>query len=307
MYFFVHNVAKQISVRVKETRTHKHTQLWHDVRERNQSDTLTQNLDGLPVWPLTGQSTGALQIIFAFPQLAPNGAVEEDEAKHRAEKVGGGHPEHDVQLPRADGVAGVLALLPSTVVRVCVIVVLHSNQEECGSCRNQGEPPQGEDDVLDPAFGHQNLAPEGEADGQVALDAQGRDVKDGGRGAALKDVVIEPAHRLPKQPGNVLPQAVEVKGQAEEDDEVRHRHAGQVEVGGGFHVLEMLDDEDGHGVACHANDEDEDADDSDRDEGGCWEEGPLVVMVVHVVSDRGLRSTSMKVHWRAGWGHSNLH
>ncbi len=121
---------------------------------------------------------------------------------------------------------------------------------------------------MDPASGHQYLAPEGEADGQVALNAQGRDVKDGGRGAALKDVVIEATHCLPKQPGHVFPQAVEVKGQTEEDDEVRHRHAGQVEVGGGLHVLEVLDDEDGHGVARHPNDEDEDANDSDRDESG---------------------------------------
>ena len=160
-----------------------------------------------------------MQIIFAFPQLASNGAVEEDEAEHRAEKVGGGHPEHDVQLSRADGVAGVLALA-RVVVRMRFIVILHSYQEERGSCRNQGEAPQGEDDVLDPASGHHHLALEGEADGQVALDAQSRDVKDGGRGAALEDVVIEATHRLPKKPGHVLPQPVQVKGQAEEDDEV---------------------------------------------------------------------------------------
>lgn len=247
-----------------------------------------------------------MQVIFAFPQLAPDGAVEEDKAEHRAEKVGGGHPEHDVQLPRADGVAGVLTL-PSVVVRVCLIVVLHPNQEDCGSCRNQGKTPQGEDDVLDPASGHQHLAPEGEADGQVAFNAQGRDVKNGGRGAALKDVVIEAAHRLSKKPGHVLPQAVEVKGQAEEDDEVRHRHAGQIEVGGGLHVLEVLDDEDGHGVACYPNDENEDADDSDRDEGGGGEQGALIVVVFYVVLVHGLCSTSMKVYLGSGPGHANLY
>lgn len=247
-----------------------------------------------------------MQVIFAFPQLAPDGAVQEDEAEHRAEKVGGGHPEHDVQLPRADGVAGVLAL-PRIVVWVCVIVVLHPDQEEGGSCRNQGETPQGEDDVPYPASGHHHLAPEGEADGQVALDAEGRDVKDGGRGAALKDVVIEAAHRLPKQPGHVLPQAVEVKGQAEEDDEVRRRHAGQVEIGGGLHVLEVLDDEDGHGVARHPDDEDEDADDSDGDEGGGGEQGALVVVVVYVVLVHGHCSTGMRVHLGSGPGHANLH
>lgn len=28
---------------------------------------LTQDLDRLPVWPLSGQRTGALQVIFALP------------------------------------------------------------------------------------------------------------------------------------------------------------------------------------------------------------------------------------------------
>ncbi|TNN47641.1 hypothetical protein EYF80_042171 [Liparis tanakae] len=151
-----------------------------------------------------------------------------------------------------------------------------------------------------------HLAAEREADGQVALDAQRRDVKDGGGGAALKDVVVEAAHRLPEEPGHVLPQAVQVKGQTEEDDEVRHRHAGQVEVGGGLHVLEVLDDEDGHGVARHPDDEDEDADDRDGDEGGGGEQGALVVVVVHVVLVHGLRSSSMKVHLGSGPGHAVL-
>lgn len=210
-----------------------------------------------------------------------------------------------MQLPGADGVVGVLAL-PGVVVWVCVVIILHPDQEQRGSRRHQGEGPQGQDDVLDPAPGHHHLAPEGEADGQVALDAQGRDVEDGGRRAALKDVVVEAAHRLPKQPRHVLPQAVQVKGQTEEDDEVRHRHARQVQVGGGLHVLEVLDDEDGHGVARHADDEDEDADDRDGDEGGGGEQGALEVVVVYVVLVHCLRSRSMKVHLGSGPGHSSL-
>ena len=70
------------------------------------------------------------------------------------------------------------------------------------------------------------------------------------------------------------------KGKAEEDEQVGHGHAGQVEVGGGLHVLEALDDEDGHGVARHAHHEDEDADDGDGDQGGGGEQGALVVVVV---------------------------
>lgn len=267
--------------------------------------TLTQDFHCLPVRPLAGQSAGTLQVVLAFPQLAPDGTVEEDEAQHGAEEVGGGHPDHDVQLAGADGVAGVLAL-PRVVVRVRFVVVLHANQEESGSRGDQGEAPQRQNDVLDPASGHHHLAPEGEADGQVALDTQGRDVEDGGRGAAFEDVVIEAAHGFAEQPRHVLPQAVEVKGQAEEDDEVGHGHAGQVEVGGGFHVLEILDDEDGHGVASHANDEDEDADDRDGDEGGRGEEGALVVVVVRGVLVHGVCCGSMEVHLGSGPGHSNL-
>lgn len=266
---------------------------------------LTQDLHCLPVGPFTGQSARALQIIFAFPQLAPDGAVEEDEAEHWAEEVGGGHPQHDVQLPRADGVAGVLALA-RVEVRMRLVVVLHGDQEERGGGGDQGEHPQGEDDVLHPASGHHHLAAQGEADGQVALDAQRRDVEDAGRGAALEDVVVEAAHGLAKQPGHVLPQAVQVKGQAHEDDQVRHGHAGQVQVGGGFHVLEMLDDEDGHGVARHTHDEDEDADDGDGDEGGRREEGSLVVVVVHAVRIADLRPVNMGVHFGSGPGHHKL-
>lgn len=197
--------------------------------------------------------------------------------------------------------------LTRVVVWMCVIVVLHPDQEECGCRRHQRKTPQCEDDILDPAFGHHHLTPEGEADGQVALNTQGRDVKDGGRGATLENVVIEAAHCLPKQPGHVLPQAVEVKGQAEEDDEVRHRHAGQVEVGRGLHVFEVLDYEDGHGVTCHSDNEDEDADDSDRDEGGGGKQGALIVVVVYIVLIHGLCSTYMKLNLGSGPGHANLH
>lgn len=196
-----------------------------------------------------------------------------------------------MQLSRDDSVVGVLAL-PRVVIWVCFVVILDPYQEERGSCRDQGETPQGKDDVLDPASGHHHLASEGEADGQVALDAQCRDVKDRGRSAALKDVVIQAAHDFPKKPGHILPQAVQIKWQAQEDDEVRHCHAGEIEVGGSLHVLEALDDEDGHGIACHPDNENKDADDSDRDKGGGGEQGALVVVVIYVV--HVLCSTSMR-------------
>lgn len=211
-----------------------------------------------------------------------------------------------MELSRADGVAGVLALT-RVEVRVRFVVILHADQEESGCCREQSEAPQRKDDVLNPPSGHHYFAPQGEADGQVALDAQSRDVEDGGRGAAFEDVVVEAAHGLPEQPGHVLPQAVQVKGQAQEDNEVGHCHAGQVQVGCGLHVFEVLNDEDSQGVARHPNDEDKDADGGDGDEGGSREEGPLVVVVfIYVVWVHGHCSTCMKVQLRSGPGHTTL-
>lgn len=162
--------------------------------------------------------------------------------------------------------------LSRVVVRVGVVVVLHPDEEERGGRGHQRKHPQGQDDVLDPAFCHHHLGPEREADGQISLHAQGGDVEDGGISTALVDVVVKPTHRLAEHPGHVLPEAIEVKGQTEEDDQVRHGHAGQVEVGGSLHVFKALDDEDGHGVTAHSDDEDEDADDRDRDEGGGGEQ-----------------------------------
>lgn len=69
----------------------------------------------------------------------------------------------------------------------------------------------------------------------------------------------------------------------------------------------MLDDEDGHGVARHPDDEDKNADNSDRDEGGSGEQRPLVVVVILVVLAHGLCSSSMKVHLQSGPGHAKLH
>lgn len=244
----------------------------------------------------------SLQVVFALPQFAADGAVEEDEAEHGAEEVGGGDPEHDVQLPGADGVAGVLTLT-CVEVRVCVVVVLHPDQEKSGGGRNQGEHPQGQDDVLHPAPGHHHFAFEREANGQVALDAKGRDVEDGRGGAALKDVVVEAAHGLAEQPGHVLPQAIEVKGQAEKDDQVRHCHAGQVEVGGGLHVLEMLDDENGQGVSRHSDNQDENANDGDGDEGGGGEQGALVVVVIYVEVLHDLCATCIHIYLWSCPGH----
>ena len=142
-----------------------------------------------------------------------------------------------------------------------------------------------------------------EADGDVALHAERRDVQDGGVGAALVDVVVQPAHRLAEEPGHVLPEAVEVEGQAEEDEQVGDGHAGQVEVGGGLHVLEALDDEDGHGVARHAHHEDEDADDGDGDQGGGGEQGALVVVVVGGVVVHAVGAAGVGLHLGSGPRH----
>ena len=228
---------------------------------------------------LPPHGVGPPQVLPGPPQLAPDGPVEEEQAEHGAEEVGGGDPDGGAEQARGHGVGRGLAL-ERGVLGLRGVLVLHPHQHQHGPGGEEGEGPERHDHRLHPPLGHHHLGLEREADGQVALHAERRDVQDGGVGAALVDVVRQPAHQLPEHPGRVLPQAVQVKGQAEEDEQVRHGHAGQVEVGGGLHVLEALDDEDGHGVAQHAHEEEEQADDGDGDEGGGGEEGAPVVMMV---------------------------
>lgn len=106
-------------------------------------------------------------------------------------------------------------------------------------------------------------------------------MEDGGVGARFIDVVWKTAHQLPEDPRYILPEAVEVEGEAEEDDQVWYGHAGEIQVGGGLHVLEALDNEDGHGVAGYADDEEQDANGGDRNKGGGWEERVSAMVVLH--------------------------
>lgn len=105
-------------------------------------------------------------------------------------------------------------------------------------------------------------------------------MEDGGVGACFIDVVWKTAHQLPEDPRYILPEAVEVEGEAEEDNQVRDGHAGEIQIGGGLHVLEALDNEDGHGVAGYTNDEEQDANGGDRNEGGGWEERVSAMVVL---------------------------
>lgn len=217
----------------------------------------------------------------ALPQLASNGPVQPEQTKHRAEEVGGRHPDGCMEKAGVDGVARVLALACGGVMRRLVLI-FHTHQEEHRSGGEQGEDPQCQNDILHPTFAYGSLGFERKADGQVTLHAQHSYVKDGCVGATLVEVVRQTTHQLAEHPGDVLPEAVQVKGEAEEDDQVWYGHAGEVQVGGGLHVLEALDEEDGHGIAGHTDDEKEKANDGDRDEGGSWEQRVPPMVVIHV-------------------------
>ena len=60
-------------------------------------------------------------------------------------------------------------------------------------------------------------------------------------------------------------------------------HAGKVQVCGCLHVFEALDDENGHGVASHTNNEEQNTDHGDWDEGGGWKQRTFVVVFIHDV------------------------
>lgn len=200
------------------------------------------------------------------PELPPDEAVEHGQAKHGQEKEDAGGPDHDGEEPRADGVLRGSALVGAQGVRA--VLVLDPHQDEDGSGANEGDGPEEEDDQLDLPLGDDHFSSEGEADGNVPLHAEGGDVEDGGVGAALADELEELAEEVPKVPGPVLPEAEEVQGHAEEDEQVGEGHAGQVEVGGGPHVPEPRHHQHGHEVADDPDDEEEDAGDGDAGEDG---------------------------------------
>lgn len=204
------------------------------------------------------------------PELPPDEAVQHGQAKHGQEKEDAGGPDHDGEQPRADGILCGSALVGAQGVRA--VLVLDPHQDEDGAGADEGDGPEDEDDQLDLPLGDDDFSSQGEADGHVPLHAERRDVEDGGVGAALADELEELAQEIPEVPGPVLPEAEEVQGHAEEDEQVREGHAGQVEVGGGPHVPEPRHHQHGHEVADDPDDEEQDAGDGDAGEHGHGEQ-----------------------------------
>lgn len=200
------------------------------------------------------------------PELPPNEAVQHSQAKHGQEKEDAGGPDHDGEEPWANGVLCGSALVGDQGVRA--ILMLDPHQDKDGSSANEGDGPEEEDDQLDFPLGDDDFSSEGETDGNVPLHAEGSDVQDGGVGAALTDELEELAEEVPEVPGPVLPEAKEVQGHAEKDEQIGEGHAGQVEVGGGPHVPEPRHHQHGHEVADDTNDEEENAGDGDAGEHG---------------------------------------
>lgn len=204
------------------------------------------------------------------PELPPDEAVQHGQAKDGQEKEDAGGPDHDGEEPRADGVLRGAALVGAQGVGA--VLVLDPHKDEDGAGANEGDGPEDEDDQLDLPLGDDHLRAQGEADGDVPLHAEGGDVEDGGVGAALADELEELAEEVPEVPGPVLPEAEQVQGHAEEDEQVGERHAGQVEVGGGPHVPKPRHHQHGHQVAEDPDDEEDHAGHRDAGEHGRGEE-----------------------------------
>lgn len=204
------------------------------------------------------------------PELPPDEAVQHGQAEHGQEKEDAGGPDHDGEQPRADGVLCGSALVGAQGVRA--VLVLDPHQDEDGASAEEGDGPEDENDQLDLPLGDDDFSSQGEADGDVPLHAERRDVEDGGVGAALADELEELAEEVPEVPGPILPEAEEVQGHAEEDEQVGEGHAGQVEVGGGSHVPEPRHHQHGHEVADDPDDEEQDAGDGDAGEHGHGEQ-----------------------------------
>lgn len=224
---------------------------------------LTQDPDGLAVPLLPEERAGAPQAGVAPPELAADEAVEDAEAGDGQHEVAGGDPEHGGQQAGAQRLRGGLALAAEVGA---VVGLLHAHQEEEGAGGEQGKSPKDTDGGFHPALGDDHLGLEGEADGEVALHGEGGDVQDGAVGAALAEVVREAAQQLPEDPGPGAPEAVEVEGQPHEDEQVRHGHAAQVQVGGGLHVAVAADDQHREDIARHADHQEPQADGRGGDE-----------------------------------------
>ena len=195
-----------------------------------------------------------------LPQLPADEAVEDREAEDRQEEEDAGHPHHDGEQPGAHRELGGAALVG--VPRVRAVLMLHSDQHEDGPGAAESQGPDDQDDELHPALGDHHLGPQREADGEVALDAQRGDGQHRGIGAALANKLEEFAEQVTQVPGPVMPEAHEVEGHAEEDEQVGEGHAGQVEVGGGAQLAETRHHHHGEQVARDAHQE-------ERHAGGC--------------------------------------
>lgn len=134
-------------------------------------------------------------------------------------------------------------------------VLLDAHQKEEGPCGEQRHRPERSDECADAAPGDEDAGAERAADGEVALDAERRHVQQRGVGAALAHVKREAAEQLPEHPGPRAPEAVQVEGEPEQDEQVGYGHAAQVQVGGGPHVPVAPDQQHRHHVAAHPDGE----------------------------------------------------
>lgn len=219
--------------------------MWDRVRRQlyciTEGSLLTQHLDGLPMVPLPVPRIGTLDIPFGPPQLPPNEPIEEAHTNQGQEEIQRRDPGHCLQETRLDSLLCKLTFL-----------ALHLEDKENRGGRYHGDYPESHDNQLNPLLGDQHLGLEREANSQVAFHAEGGYVENGSIRASLAQIELEAAQEVPKHERAVPPEAVEVKGQASKDQDVRKSHAREIEVGGGPHLLALLKHKDGGQVPEHS-------------------------------------------------------
>lgn len=233
---------------------HISTHYYTDKYTPSAPHTLTKHLDGLPV-----AAVPALHPVhpppLPPPEFAADQSVQHSQAEDRQQEEPAGDPDHGAQQTCTCAVLRRLTL--TCLPPVSTILVLDTHQHKHGSGAAQSHSPEAEDESTYATLGHCHFGPEWEADGKISLCTQCRHIQYGGVGAALADELEKLAQDIPQQPWPVAPHPVQVQRKAQEDQQVRERHAGQVQVGRGAHLFILQHHHDGGQITHHSRQEEE--------------------------------------------------
>lgn len=152
------------------------------------------------------------------PALSADESIQQSQAEHWQEEINGGDPGHHLEQPHAGHVLNGPALL--ALLGQAAFGVFHTEEEEDGAGGQEEAAPQHQDEPFHWALGDGRFGFQGKADGEVPLHAHNGDVQDGAVCVCFAQVNEELAEKIPKYVGLVLPKAVEVQRQAEENQDV---------------------------------------------------------------------------------------